>query len=512
MIKVFITDDELLVLMGLRALTDWEAHEIEIVGEAKNGLAALEQIIETVPDIVITDLNMPVMDGIELIKRLKQTGFKGRIIALSNYNEFQMVKEAMKAGASDYLLKVTLNASELVQLIHSLAVTTDQEKNGLERKRKTGLALEWLQGDVEAADVRSRSETFRLKIGERNRLIAASVQRGDTGTPDDETLRNILSEVANRRFAVEVLNLGAARCLLVFPAGDPAFDEKDPEAVLRELSDDLRLLVHRYLNLGLYLVFEAATVPLHAMGSAVRRLADGLESEFYDHDQGVRSLDQIAITLELKEEFWRIKRQLRERLETGEDLSSLLAALFHHMEDKLYGNNAVRQIGRNLQMLVEEAVRDVDGELHAAIDPGFVERLDKAADFTAYKRSIEAMFSQVQAYLDQHRRTRMPDEIRKAVEFIKMNYRDKISLEGLSSHVNLNKNYFSTLFKLKTGLTPVEYIIQYKMDKARELLRTGRLSVGEVSQYLGYDDLSYFSRLFKKRCGVSPGSIANMNE
>ena len=508
MIKLFITDDELLVLMGMRVLADWEASGIEIVGEAQNGQAALDRIIETAPDVVITDLNMPVMDGIELIKRLKQTGFQGQIIVLSNYNEFQMVKDAMKAGAADYVLKVTLNGDELVQLIRSLVGVSERETSGGERKSKSGLAQEWLQGDVDAEEVRSRIEAFRLRIGERNRLIGASVLREEGEAPDDGTIRNMLAEVANRRSTAEALTMGAGRYLLVIPAGDSSFDEREQEAALRELSEDLRLLIHRYLNLDLLLIYQAVPVALYEMGPEVRRLAAGLESEFYERRQGVRSIAAIVMTHDLDEAFWSIKQQLRDGLEIGEDVSPLIGRLLQHIDDKRYGVKAVRQIGRNLQTLAEEAVRSAGGDLHAAIDPDTADGLDKAADFAAYRGRIEALFACVHAYLAQLRQHRMRDEIRKAVEYIKKNYRNKISLEDLSNHVNLNKNYFSTLFKHKTDLTPVEYIIQYKMEKARELLKSGRMSVSEVSQYLGYDDLSYFSRLFKKHYGVSPGSVA----
>ncbi|MEK0314655.1 response regulator [Cohnella sp. 56] len=506
MIKLFIADDELLVLMGMRVVADWEAAGIEIVGEAQDGRSALSLIMETAPDIVITDLNMPVMDGIELIRRLKQTGYQGQIIVLSNYNELQMVKEAIKAGAADYVLKVTLNGDELVQLVRSLAGVSERAAGGGEQQRKAGLALEWLHGDIDAAELGARIERLRLRIGERNRLLAASVLRGERAAPDDETLRNMLLEVVNRKTAAEVLTLGPGRCLLVFPAGAGTGDE--PESALRELGEDIRLLIGRYLNLDMQLLYQPQPVARERMGEEVRRLAVGLDAEFYELRPGVRRIDEIAATLELEETFWRLKQRLRDRLELGEDVAPLLDELFEHIADKRYGLKAVRQIGRNLYILAEEAVRSAGGELDATGGPEAADGLDSAPDFAAYSSRLMQLFERVQAALAQLRSGRKRDEIRKAIAFIKQNYRSKIALEDLASHVSLNKNYFSTLFKQETDLSPVEYIIQYKMEKARELLRSGQMSVSEVSHDLGYDDLSYFSRLFKKHYGVSPGSVA----
>ncbi|MFC4596739.1 response regulator [Cohnella hongkongensis] len=504
MIKLFIADDELLVLMGIRVIADWEANGMEIVGEARDGKSALSLIMETAPDVVITDLNMPVMDGIELIKRLKQTGYQGQIVVLSNYNELQMVKEAIKAGAADYVLKVTLNGNELVELVRSLAGVSERTAGDGEQLRRNSLALEWLHGDIDAAELRARIERFRLRIGERNRLIAASALRGERGVPDDETLRNILLEVVNRKTAAEALTLGAGRCLLVFPVetGD------EPESALREIGEDIRMLIRRYLNLDMQLIYQQQPVAWERMGEEVRHLAVGLDSEFYELCPGVRRMDEIAVTLDLEEAFWHLKQRLRDQLELGEDVSPLLDELFRHIEDKRYGMKAVRQIGRNLHTLAEEVLRSAGGELDAAVDSEAADGFDSASDFAAYSSRIEQLFERVHAGLAQLRSGRKRDEIRKAIAYIKQNYRSKITLEDLSNHVNLNKNYFSTLFKQETDLSPVEYIIQYKMEKARELLLSGQANVSVVSHDLGYDDLSYFSRLFKKHFGVSPGSIA----
>lgn len=141
MYKVLIADDEQAVRIGMRSFIDWNKNGFELVGEAKDGRAALALIQQTRPDIVITDLKMPEMDGVELIRALNVGGFRGKVLVLSNYNEFDLVRSAMKFGASDYLLKVTMEPEELLSILKQLCEKLKSEKAVLEENNKIKLEL-----------------------------------------------------------------------------------------------------------------------------------------------------------------------------------------------------------------------------------------------------------------------------------------------------------------------------------------------------------------------------------
>ncbi|QMV42532.1 response regulator [Cohnella cholangitidis] len=127
MVKVVIVDDEMIVRHAVKTLIRWDESRFEYVGAAANGASALELVRETGADIVITDIKMPEMDGLELIKRLTAEGFDGEVLVLSNYNDFELVREALKCGAHDYMLKLTLKTESFMQTLEDMAGKLDGE-------------------------------------------------------------------------------------------------------------------------------------------------------------------------------------------------------------------------------------------------------------------------------------------------------------------------------------------------------------------------------------------------
>ncbi|NLJ75605.1 MAG: response regulator, partial [Firmicutes bacterium] len=146
MLKVLIVDDEAIVRIGLKSMIDWEEHGFELIGEANDGRRALELYKEHKPDIVITDLKMPVLDGLGLIQQIKELPFPCRIIVLSSYDDFALVRQAMKLGAADYLLKLEMEPAELLKILAGFRHEILQEKETqfrqaqIEQEVKTNLS------------------------------------------------------------------------------------------------------------------------------------------------------------------------------------------------------------------------------------------------------------------------------------------------------------------------------------------------------------------------------------
>ena len=134
MFKVIIADDEKIFRIAMRNIIDWESHDFNIVGLAKDGLEVLNILKEEGADLIITDLKMKGLNGIELIDKLKEENFMGKILVLSNHGEYELVREAMKKGADDYLLKITLRPKELEDII-------DKFRESLEDRKKLSLKM-----------------------------------------------------------------------------------------------------------------------------------------------------------------------------------------------------------------------------------------------------------------------------------------------------------------------------------------------------------------------------------
>lgn len=128
MYKVIIVDDEKIVRIGLKTIIKWNENGYELVGEAKDGISAFSMVQKYNPDIVITDLKMPNLDGIGLIKKLKEENYKCKVLVLSNYSDFELVKEAMKLGAADYILKLTMQPDDLLKILKQMSQQLNKEK------------------------------------------------------------------------------------------------------------------------------------------------------------------------------------------------------------------------------------------------------------------------------------------------------------------------------------------------------------------------------------------------
>lgn len=136
MLGVVIIDDELLARVGVKSVLEWESAGYQILGEASNGAEGLKLILDKKPDIVITDIKMPVMDGLEMIKKSKEDKLNPKFIVLSSYDEFHLVKEAMKLGAVDYLIKLELDEQSLRETLEPVKQQILMEK---ERSRNESL-------------------------------------------------------------------------------------------------------------------------------------------------------------------------------------------------------------------------------------------------------------------------------------------------------------------------------------------------------------------------------------
>lgn len=128
MYKVIIVDDEKIVRIGLKTIIKWNENGYELVGEAKDGISAFSMVQKYNPDIIITDLKMPNLDGIGLIKKLKEENYKCKVLVLSNYSDFELVKEAMKLGAVDYILKLTMQPDDLLKILNQMSQQLNKEK------------------------------------------------------------------------------------------------------------------------------------------------------------------------------------------------------------------------------------------------------------------------------------------------------------------------------------------------------------------------------------------------
>lgn len=293
MFKVLIVDDEKIVRIALKTMIQWEEHGFQLIGGAIDGSSALDMAEKLRPDIIITDLKMPVMDGLELIGKLQERLYPGKIIVLSNYGDYDHVRKAMKLGALDYLLKMTLKPEELLDLLHkaSKQIITDKEQiaqdirinfalneNNLLLKKQFFKDL-LLEDDSAVQHVRSQSKKLGIEAGsELSYLICISIEPNDPllgeGKIKDQKLLaysvvNIVREVLSEAAQLEIAELSYKEFVVLLPVGDEQTFELRKSQILRNIP----AILQQYLNLRVDITLSPAFAGLEHMRSAYESAA-----------------------------------------------------------------------------------------------------------------------------------------------------------------------------------------------------------------------------------------------
>lgn len=500
MITLLLAEDELLVRTGLRMLIDWEAEGIRIAAEAGNGREALELIRQHRPDMVLTDILMPQMSGLELMRALKEEGFGGLTAVLSNHDDFRYTREAMRCGAADYILKTDLNRESFLRFIRGL-------KEKLPPREGSG------SSPGEASDIRrllkecllGREAPSRKRSGEllpeswRERSYRPGIlqiRSADGGGERKEQLQRIAEGVvtAGRAFFFDA---GHDRSYLILLLHGPP--EELAERRLRALEKRLRNALSAYLDLSFFWGLGPLCPGPEGLGDAYAAAETVLWASFFRPGETLGFPHAAG------------------GKEEGGELSEQLARLIHSgaPEER---KRAVRELFATLKTLENPGLlKSVCLRLIAFLNRQKAElALEGAAagsrqlPLNALWRlpgldALEHLFSDALRGLEEQEGGQPRDLLDRSLAYIAENLSRPLSLSDAAEQAGLSGSYFSSWFKEKTGERFSDYLIRRRLALARELLETRpELRIYEVAAACGVPNEKYFSRLFKSHCGRSP--------
>ncbi len=513
MYKVFLADDEIVIREGIRNNFPWEASEFVLCGEAPDGEMALPMMQDLKPDILVTDIRMPFMDGLSLCRQVVKTMPWVHIIILSGYDDFTYAREAISLGVKEYLLK-PVSAQKLEEVLLRIA-----DKIQRERVR---------QADMDAL----RRQLLSSSRYARRQLLSQLLEGGDADAllPETDRLR---------------MRLSAKRYLVMLLEPMPADDQLTLEGILQPLTEgadgavqytfvsgSMALLVmgesgedvqERAYALAQALEHGAAQnglpQPAIAIGAPVERLSDlprALSSArvvlrtmqgqsrrivgFMDMDLPLSAELMEGDLLPLYEQLRYAAQQEGARLVEsyfdslgGMAAQSLLLRHYMLVDMLLAATRIIRQCGGDPAQVLPARLTRQGELLRLSERPGDA--------LHAGKEIVSAALS----FRDRHAFSRYGEILRKALAYIDANHhRPEITLQDVASHVALSNNHFCTVFSQEMGITFTEHLTATRVAKAKELLAAGTLRTADVAHAVGYNDPHYFSYLFKKNTGMSP--------
>lgn len=536
MIKAVIIDDDITTLHGITRTVRWNQLGIEVAGTAKNGKEGLEQIRTHRPEIILTDIFMPVMNGIEMLKSLREEGNKAEVIILSGYEDFKYAQSAVKLQVNDYLSKpATLNEIETV-LKEAAAKIEKREHTEREDKELRELleynlpTTKWqmFKGLLEPGF--SHTAFFQkvsdyLKIDFTNQhftvlLIEFFVNRERNSYRASEmslfayAVKNIVDELSQSKKGVYVADI--QRNIITLIVATPSHVRK--ELVKQQVKQTALEFLE---NIQIYLKLQVWASIGHFVdhvGDIPKSYADALDLLA----EREKMPDKQLISEEDRKDIAKSAASRR----PVQSFQSIVDAVILGQEDLVE-----ERIGELSKALYKEANLSISAIKEFAIDivgilalslhdhglqiedihTGFnmfkeLDRLYSLQDFTAWLRDLLLPVCEVMNRRSSQKHRKTIDFI---MRYVQKHYAEDITLDVLAEKVYLTRNYLSQIFKQETGENFNNYMTRIRMDKAKELMLTGNYKIFEISQMVGYKNNAYFSQLFKKHTGLNPSEFNN---
>lgn len=533
--KILLVDDEEEIRKSIIKRIKWEELGFDVVGEAENGIEALDIIDKTMPDIVMTDIKMPFMDGIKLAENIKYRFPTTKVIVLSGFDDFEYAQEAMKLGVMRYILK-PINALEMSDLLRELKHLLDDEvlsRNNLESlklnyKKSLPLVKErflnhWIEDYVSNEMIEENIQALNLGVGDGDLGIA--IIRPDDLIKKDEDIHllknknllkvaifNICEEIV-KGHQLGILFMKMNEMVLIMPLEKGELS-KASNRIFNGLGQ-IKATVEKYLmttvTIGVGNVCTDKSLLYKAYLSATAALdytiTLGNNKVIYIED--IEPEHPNDITFEEIEE-----RSLLTAIKVGE--KEQIKATIHSALGKLDGAQLTL---RDYQVYIMEIisilmrlVRSMELDSNA-IFPGegnFFSIMSKLRTKEEIKEWLTDVSLKIGEVLSLKHSSSKNDLIEKAKEYIQTHYADEeLNADKLCNYLHISTNYFSTLFKKETKLTFTNYLTQIRIEKAKKLLRTTDMKAFDIGNKVGYTEGHYFSYVFKKATGIAPTEYRN---
>lgn len=527
-LKVLIVDDEKPARELLKYLIDWEKIGFEICGQAINGKDGFEKYRELMPDLIITDIQMPIMSGLELIKKIRAENSKQKIVILSCYEDFSYAREAIKMNVKDYLVKDLLSEDDLIQLLlevkEELILTEEsykvedkidgkiEEKLANEELKKYLLYDESLENSVNNKKVQKDFILFLLSIDDyyTRRIHKLSFDKDRIKKCLTNTLQRFNQNV-KLEIIYEFTYLGSGRYAVIC-----LIDNKVSESKMIKDSCEIANQIRKHF----YKKCDGNSVTI-AISKTFREYAD-LK---YNYEKAVETLKFRLFLGKGKNLIYNLSipkvtkisevtvhnrmESIREAFDNNDDmrLTSEVKTLYEENLNRFMQYNYLKEINGQLIYLISKvcndfniSYRDIFGMNYIPIQ--IVNEYDTVEEISNW--FIKNFQEIIKIKKEKNKYSR---HVSDAINFIYENYEETISLNEIAEVLNIHKVYLSRIFKEETGITISKFILKYRMNIAKKLMKTTTLKLYEIAEKVGYKNPQQFFVAFKREEGITPKSF-----
>jgi len=514
--KVFFVEDEIVTREGIRDNVDWEAYGFEFCGDAPDGEMAWPLLQTAKPDVLITDIKMPFMDGLQLCKIVRERMPWVKIVILSGHDEFEYAQQAIKLGVTEYLLK-PVTVQDLHGVLQKIAAQLEQERReqeNLHRLRdqveenraalRERLLLKLVMGAVSSTEAIEKSQLLGLDLIARCYLVviiqAELADRSERFDYDEyQQVQQIVSGLVESNPDVFMLKKGWEELVLIMKGNTPGYLEEERDLLLERINRGVKRTRYQ-LTIG--------------VGTLKKRIADIYQS-FVEALVGVQnaanenrggSNDTVDKAELLKVDKSAVENYLR--CGVKEDFGKFFEAFIRPLGETALESYLIKNyIIVDVVLATAKFVNELGGDVDQVIP-----ELNSIETVLTNTKTVEQLGEQVRKILlsaltfrDSRTSSQYTGIIQQAKEYMDHHYMDpNLSLNQVAAQVNLSPSHFSVVFGQETCQTYKEYLTEIRIKKAKELLRMTTRRSAEISCQVGYSDPHYFSYVFRKNTGLSP--------
>ena len=535
--SIMVVDDEFLVRIGIKSMLDWEANGYTIVCEAVNGQDAMEKITQFSPQIVLTDLVMEPVNGLELIEYCAKTYTDIKFIVLSNYNDFEKVKAAMKLGARDFLFKLTVKPEELLNIINAVSKEIDNQKlpeasiEFLINRNMSAIRQRFIRIIIENKHISHEEIINELNLIEiktdfqkpyvvlyfnvANFAIFQSANIISESNLFTKSLENAVSDIITERFKTQTFTYESGDCIVMVNIPENTSLHEFYNMINDEYTH-IVIGVYRYFGVTINGVVSDVFSGISSFSQSVASCRNAITERFnrrenllilcsemsgLKHNMTMPDGFDLSVMQEYLEHYCFEEAEAFVK-EVMNYFYSIRGADPHLIREKLYSLYQIFKRDAALKGIhIDEIVDSYKLPIYQAIF-----RYDLLS-------SIEDNFLKVLGcYATECRKIsdkKPRKEIQRIIGYIRDHLSDELDVVTAARMAHMNESYFSHVFKMELGISFVNYINHLRIEKAEELLARTDMKVNEIAYAVGIDNPNYFSVLFKKMVGKSPNEYRN---
>lgn len=527
--RILLADDEEEVRKGIIRKIDWESLGFEVAGDADNGEEALEKIEQLKPDVVMTDIRMPYMDGLALTARIRQKYPSIKVLIFSGYDDFEYAQQAIKLNVTEYILK-PVNVEELTKILGRVRENLDEE---IKQRRDVSLLREsyrnslpilrelflndLVRENVQREEVSSRMSEYGIDISGARKWLAAVINvepeeraEGQPLSRQQEqklipiSVRQLVEDNLKKYFRFTIFNSTGGITIIA------AIDRENTQTGFIDLLGDVCKEIRRILEVTVTIGVGHSSQDLEQIGKSYQSAVDalgykaivGAGGTIYIND--MEPVSRGKLQLEEKDEA-ELEAQIK--FGTPDTIAGAVRTLAARMEDAKVHVSQYRVYMLSLAGCITRLMQQYDLDLRQVFegDGGVIRFLGDGHNREEFTAWLIGTACQMNEAMNRRRDNTTRQVIEEAKAYIQDHYQEPdLSMEMICRQLHMSPAYFSTMFKKVTGKTYVAYLTEVRLNKAVELLNETNDKTYVIARKVGYQEQNYFSYVFKKKFGVSP--------